>query len=77
MNALKNATLASTSNIRLPTLNLRNPMAQIIEISHNVILYDLLPSLQDILYVVVLCTSIFLVGILIFQHREKTIIDDL
>lgn len=56
---------------------LLNPVAQIIEMSHNVVLYDLLPSLKDLLYTGIVSLVIFLTGLVIFQKRVGTIIDDI
>ena len=56
---------------------LLNPVAQIIEMSHNVVLYDLLPSLQDLLYTGIVSLVIFFTGLVIFQKRVGTIIDDI
>ena len=58
-------------------LILINPMAQIIEMSHNAVLYDLLPNPSDFLYTIIVSVAIFLVGLIIFKKREKTIIDDI
>jgi len=56
---------------------LLSPIAQIVEISHNVVLYGILPNSQDMVYTIVVCTAIFIIGIVIFNKKEPLVIDEL
>jgi len=56
---------------------LLNPLAQIVEISHNAVLYGMLPNIIDFLYILGIVVTIFFVGLLIFQKKEKTVIDEI
>jgi len=61
-------------NIR--QLVMLNPMAQLIEMAHNVSLYGTLPSSQDLLYTVGVISLIFLVGYAIFRKMEGRIVEE-
>lgn len=56
---------------------LLNPIAQIINMSHKVVLYGTIPDIQSITYTGIVCTAIFLIGFTIFQKKAKNIVDDL
>jgi ABC-type polysaccharide/polyol phosphate export permease len=57
-------------------LVLLNPMAQLMEMAHNVTLYGTLPSYQDFLYTLGVISLIFLVGYVIFRKMEKRIVEE-
>lgn len=57
-------------------LVLLNPMAQLIEMAHNVTLYGILPSYQDLLYTVGVISLIFLVGYTIFRKMEGRVVEE-
>lgn len=54
-----------------------NPMAQIIDMSHNVVLYGILPSIENVLYTVSVITVIFFVGYFIFKRLDSRVIEEL
>jgi len=59
------------------SLLLLNPMAQIIEIGHNVSLYGILPEWQDMLYTVIISFGILVGGYLIFKFYEFRVVEEL
>jgi len=61
----------------IKNLILLNPMAQIIEMSHGFVLYEILPSYENILYTIGICLATFFVGLIVFNKMEKTITDEL
>lgn len=61
-------------NIR--QLIMLNPMAQLIEMAHNVSLYGTLPSSQDLLYTIGVISLVFLVGYAIFRKMEGRIVEE-
>ena len=54
-----------------------NPIAQIIDMAHDTILYNTLPTFEDLTYTVVISIVIFLIGIVSFQHFKKRIVEEL
>ncbi len=50
-----------------------NPLAQMIEIAHNAVLYDKFPSVQDISYVTIISIAVLIVGWSIFRKMNTTI----
>lgn len=61
----------------IKNLVLLNPVAQIIEMAHNTVLYDQLPAFQDVVYTSVVCVGIFFLGLAYFKRKEKDLVDDL
>lgn len=49
------------------------PLAHLVEMSHNALLYNILPSNNDLLYVIGTCFLTLLVGWLIFRRLNPTI----
>lgn len=54
-----------------------NPMAQIIEMAHNTVLYNVLPSLEDLTYTTVIVVVTFFVGYFIFKRLEGKMVEEL
>lgn len=59
------------------TIIMLNPMAQIVNMSHNVVLFGRIPSLQDTAYTLGIISLIFVVGYLIFRKLETRIVEEL
>jgi len=57
-------------------LVLLNPMAQLIEMAHNVTLYGLLPSFQNLSYTIGVILAIFFVGYMIFRKMKDRIVEE-
>ena len=57
-------------------LVLLNPIAQLIEMAHNVTLYGLFPSYQDLSYTICVISAIFLVGYIIFSKMKDRIVEE-
>jgi len=62
-------------NVR--NLLLLNPMAQIIEMSHVVVLNGLIPVFEDVTYTLITSFIILLIGIVIFRHFNFKVIEEL
>jgi lipopolysaccharide transport system permease protein len=62
-------------NIR--TIIMLNPMAQIIDMSHDVVIYGIIPSINDVLYTIGIISVIFVIGYLIFRRLESRIVEEL
>ncbi len=56
-------------------LLLLNPITQIIDMAHNVILYGTFPLIENIMYLIGICTLIFFVGIFYFDKKGKDVAD--
>ena len=54
-----------------------NPMARLIDISHNAVLYDVLPSPEVLLYTVIMVIIVFFSGYGIFKRLEKRVVEEL
>jgi len=54
-----------------------SPVAQIVDISHNAILYDKLPDITTLAVVIITSLSILLVGYAIFRKMENRIMEEL
>jgi ABC-type polysaccharide/polyol phosphate export permease len=52
-----------------------NPMAQMIDIGHKVVLYNTLPSLHDITYLILISFAVLGVGYVIFKKFEPKAIE--
>jgi len=48
-----------------------NPLALLIEMSHQVILYGIVPTNEGIIYVVVVTIAIFIIGLTVFNKIER------
>ena len=57
-------------------LNL-NPMASILDMSRDLVLYDSLPNETSALYLIVITCIIFLMGWSIFRSRQRTIVEEI
>jgi len=62
---------------KIRDLFMLNPMAQILEMSHNAVIYGTLPSLFDITYLLSVSFGIFIIGYLIFRKYQSKIIEEL
>lgn len=54
-----------------------NPMAQIINMSHDAVIYGISPHAQDLVYTALISIAIFLIGLAIFAKNERNISDEL
>ena len=52
-----------------------NPLGQLIEIAHSLVVYDKIPPLIDWMYPVVFTISLVFVGYAVFQKYEKKIVE--
>ena len=57
-------------------LVLLNPMAQLMEMAHNVTLYGILPNFQDLSYTIGIILAIFFVGSIIFSKMKDRIVEE-
>ncbi|MFQ5941742.1 MAG: ABC transporter permease [Nitrososphaerales archaeon] len=62
---------------RLQTILSTIPMARILDMAHNVALYDVLPSVADWTYVVTTSLAILVIGYLIFRRFEARVGEEL
>ncbi len=56
-------------------LLLLNPVTQIIDMAHNVILYGTFPLIENIIYLIGICSVIFFVGMFYFDKKGKDVAD--
>lgn len=56
-------------------LLLLNPVTQIIEMAHDVILYGIFPAADNIVYMIIICTAVFFIGITYFEKKERDVSD--
>jgi len=63
------------SNIK--ELILLNPMAQIIEMSHHLVLYNSLPDAWSVIYTVIITGIIFGIGLTVFKVIESKVVEEL
>lgn len=61
----------------LAILHQINPIGQIIELSHKIIVFGTIPSLSDWIYTSVFVVAIFVAGYIIFRSFEKRIIEEM
>ena len=54
-----------------------NPLGQIIELGHNLVVFDKVPPLEDWLYASLLVFIVFLVGFLTFKKFEKRVMEEI
>lgn len=54
-----------------------NPMAHVITISHDLILYGAQPSVDSIMYLAATTVAIFAIGYAVFRRKEAKIVEDL
>lgn len=54
-----------------------NPLAQIVEITHNVVLYGKMPSFENISYTFGIILGIFAIGYLIFKRLDVRLVEEL
>ena len=67
--------LQDIDNPILLTIHQINPLGQLIELAHNLVVYDKIPPLMDWIYPVVFTISLVFVGYAIFQKYEKRIVE--
>jgi len=58
-------------------LILLNPMAQIIEMSHNFVLYNTLPEAWSVIYTITITGIIFGIGYTVFKLIESKVVEEL
>lgn len=54
-----------------------NPLGQLIEITHQIVLYNTIPPIYDWMYTTAIVLGIFFTGFVIFQKLKNTIMEDL
>ncbi len=59
----------------LRTIHLVNPIGQIIELSHHLIIYGTIPPLMDWIHTTVFIVAIFFAGFAVFQLLEKKVVE--
>jgi lipopolysaccharide transport system permease protein len=62
-------------NIR--SLELLNPLAQLIQMSHNAVLFNQLPAFNDFIYTITIVPIFLGIGILIFRKLEPRIAEEI
>jgi len=62
---------------RIRDLLMLNPMARIIEMSHDLVLYNTIPDLFDIGYTVIITLAVFIIGLFIFKFLESMVVEEL
>jgi len=61
----------------LLTIQKMNPLGQLIEIAHGLVIYKQIPPLSDWLYTTVFVFAIFFLGYFVFQKFEKKVAEEL
>ena len=54
-----------------------NPMVHIIESAHNLLLYEIYPSISSIVYMITMATAFLIIGIVIFRKHNPNIVEQL
>jgi len=54
-----------------------NPLGQIIELAHKIVIFDQVPPLEDWLYTTLYVSVIFIIGFFVFRTYEKRITEEL
>lgn len=54
-----------------------NPLVPLLDIAHDLVLYDSLPSLYSVAYLVGTTCLIFIVGVVVFKLKDKKIVEEL
>jgi len=62
---------------RIRELLMLNPMAQIIDMSHDIVLYNKIPELFDIGYTIAITLVVFVIGLFVFKFLESKIVEEL
>lgn len=62
---------------KIKTIVMLNPIAQIINMSHEVVLFGTIPSIKDVSYTLGITSVIFVIGYLIFRKLESKIVEEL
>lgn len=52
-----------------------NPLASIIDTSHRLVIYGTLPTLNETLHIILFTLTIFILGLLVFKIKNKTIVE--
>ena len=68
---LNNFPPAMTSLLRL------NPLVSIFDAAHNLVLYNSLPTINSVAYLITLTAVIFVIGYTVFRFKDKNIIQEL
>lgn len=67
--------LQDIDNSILLTIHQINPLGQLVEIAHNLVVYDKIPPIIDWVYPVVFTIAAVFIGYALFQKYEKKIIE--
>ncbi|MDH3312847.1 MAG: hypothetical protein OEM28_06830 [Nitrosopumilus sp.] len=59
----------------LMSLHAVNPIGQIVELAHNIVVFNTIPPLSDWLYTVTFCFAIFLFGYYVFHKFDSKIVE--
>ena len=54
-----------------------NPLVPILDVGHNIVLYNTLPSLSLTLYIIGSTAAIFLIGYIVFRIKDRRLIEEL
>jgi len=54
-----------------------NPLVPLLDIAHDLVLYDSLPSLYSVAYLVGTTCLFFIVGYVVFKLKDKKIVEEL
>jgi len=54
-----------------------NPLVPILDAAHNVVLYDILPTVNSLIYIVAVTAIIFISGYTVFKIYNKRIVEEL
>ena len=54
-----------------------NPVAQLLEMAHQTVLYGTLPSLENVVYTIGVIFGIFILGIITFRHYQFKVIEEI
>jgi len=56
---------------------LLNPMAQIIDMSHNLVMYNIIPDIWTIGYTILATCVIFVIGFFVFKFLQAKVVEEL
>jgi len=54
-----------------------NPMAAILTVAQDLVLYDTLPTLNSVIYIVSFTFAIFIIGFFVFRKKVDKVIEEL
>jgi len=62
---------------KIKELLMLNPMAQIIDMSHDLVLYNKIPEMWNIGYTIIITAVVFVVGFFVFKLLESKVVEEL